>query len=204
MLKGLSDSLVSLPDSYLGPIFQLKTGSHLRVNFENQLLEKSIVHWHGLHVPDNADGHPRFAVGTGETYIYDFQVMDRAGTYWYHAHPHGRTGPQVYQGLTGLFLIHDDEEAALPLPTGNQDIPIVIQDRVFDNDNQLVYEANMIGMMGDQILVNGIPNYQIEVNRRAYRLRLLNGSNSRIYKLTWQDNTQLQIIGTEGGCWKNP
>jgi len=204
ILKGPSDSLVSLPDSYLGPIFQLQTGTHLRVHFENNLPEKSIVHWHGLHVPDDADGHPRLAVESGGTYVYDFRVMDRAGTYWYHPHPHGRTGPQVYQGLAGLFLIHDDKEASLSLPTGNKDIPIVIQDRFFDDENQLIYNAGMMGMLGDRILVNGLPNFQIEVDQTAYRLRLMNGSNSRIYKLAWDDNTPLQVIGTEGGLLERP
>ena len=204
VLKGPSDSLVSLPDSYLGPIFQLKTGTHLRVHFENNLPEKSIVHWHGLHLPDDADGHPRLAAESGETYVYDFRVMDRAGTYWYHPHPHGRTGPQVYQGLAGLFLIHDDEEASLTLPTQGKDLPMVIQDRVFNDENQLVYQPYALGMLGDQILVNGAPNYRFEVERGAYRLRLMNGSNARIYKLAWNDNTPLQVIGTEGGLLERP
>jgi FtsP/CotA-like multicopper oxidase with cupredoxin domain len=199
VIKGPSDSLMSLPGSYLGPIFNVKTGMHLRVNFVNELPEKSIIHWHGLHVPDSADGHPRLAVENGETYQYDFRVLDRAGTYWYHPHPHGRTGPQVYQGLAGLFLIHDDQEAALALPSQNKDLPIVIQDRVFDDDNQLVFEPFLIGMFGDKILVNGLSDPKIEVDRGAYRLRLMNGSNARIYKLAWQDGTPLQVIGTEGG-----
>ena len=98
VIKGPSDSLINLPDSYLGPIFNLQKGTHLRVHFDNELPEASIVHWHGLHVPQEADGHPRFVVKTGETYDYDFKIMDRAGAYWYHPHPHGRTGPQVYAG----------------------------------------------------------------------------------------------------------
>jgi FtsP/CotA-like multicopper oxidase with cupredoxin domain len=204
VLKGPPDTLISIPNSYLGPIFNLKTGMSLRVQFENQLPEKSIVHWHGLHVPDSADGHPRLAIDSGETYVYNFKVMDRAGTYWYHPHPHGRTGPQVYQGLAGLFIIHDDQETALPLPSGDKDLPIVIQDRYFNQDNQLVYDPSVMGMFGDQILVNGMPDYQIEVDRCAYRLRLLNGSNARIYKLAWHDGSSLQVIGTEGGLLENP
>jgi FtsP/CotA-like multicopper oxidase with cupredoxin domain len=204
VINGPADTLISLPNSYLGPIFNVKTGTHLRVHFENQLPEKSIVHWHGLHVPDSADGHPRLAVESGETYTYDFRVMDRAGTYWYHPHPHGRTGPQVYYGLAGLFLIHDDEEASLNLPSQDQDIPIVIQDRYFDDDKQLVYDPSVMGMFGNQILVNGLPEYQVEVDRTAYRLRLMNGSNARIYKLAWSDGSSLQVIGTEGGLLEKP
>ena len=209
VLKGPPKSLISLPDSYLGPIFQVETGTNLRVHFVNELPERSIVHWHGLHVPDDADGHPRLAVEGGETYVYNFRVMDRAGTYWYHPHPHGRTGPQVYRGLAGLFLIHDDQEAALSLPANDKDLPIVIQDRLFNGDNQLVYSpsgmmSQMVGMLGDQILVNGLPEYKIEVDRSAYRLRLMNGSNARIYKLAWDDGKSLKVIGTEGGLLERP
>ena len=204
VLKGPPDSIVSLPDSYLGPVFQVNKGVHLRVHFENELPEETIVHWHGLHVPEEADGHPRLAIGSGESYQYDFRVMDRAGTYWYHPHPHGRTGPQVYQGLAGLFLIQDDEEAALSLPENDRDLPIVIQDRYFDDENQMIYDPTVMGMFGDRILVNGLPDYKVAVDRGSHRLRLMNGSNARIYKLAWEDGTPLQVIGTEGGLLEEP
>jgi blue copper oxidase len=209
VLKGPSDTLVTLPDSYLGPTISVKPGTQLRVYYTNELPEQSIVHWHGLHVPDHADGHPRLAVGSGETYVYNYRVMDRAGTYWYHPHPHGRTGPQVYLGLAGLFLIHDDEEDSLDLPAGDKDLPIVIQDRVFDRTNQLVYNrsdmmSQMLGMLGDEILVNGLPDANITVDRSAYRLRFMNGSNARIYKLAWDDGTPLKVIGTDGGLLERP
>jgi len=90
VLKGAPEVLQDLPNTYLGPAFHLKKGQTVRVRFTNELPEVSIVHWHGLHVPELADGHPRFAIDTGETYVYDFQVSNRAGTYWYHPHPHAR------------------------------------------------------------------------------------------------------------------
>ena len=204
VIKGPSDSLHSIPDSYLGPIFNLRKGTNLRVHLINEIPQETIVHWHGLHVPDHADGHPRFVKQKGETYEYNFTVMDRAGSYWYHPHPHGITGPQVYQGLAGLFLVHDDEEDAISLPSGDQDLPIVIQDRVFDENNQFVYDPTTFGMFGDRILVNGQPDYKPEVERGAYRLRLLNGSNARIYKLAWEDGTPLKVIGTDGGLLEAP
>ena len=209
VLQGPADAVRALPNSYLGPIFNLQRGQTVRVHFSNRLSEKSIVHWHGLHVPVEADGHPRLAIELGETYVYDFTVVDRAGTYWFHPHPHGRTGPQVYQGLAGLFLVHDDEEDSLGLPSGEYDLPIVIQDRIFDGDNQLVYGGQgmmdqMLGFLGDRILVNGQPDFTLPVAGRAYRLRLLNGSNSRIYKLAWADGTPLTVIATDGGLLEQP
>jgi FtsP/CotA-like multicopper oxidase with cupredoxin domain len=209
LLKGDANALQTIPDSYLGPILRLKKGQKVRINFTNQLDEESIIHWHGLHVPPEMDGHPQYVIGKGKTYVYEFEVRNRAGTYWYHPHPHGRTGPQVYQGMAGFFLVSDNEEAAVNLPEGEYDIPLVLQDRRFDGDGQLVYLGGgmmdqMMGFMGDQLLVNGRPNYTLPVANRAYRLRLLNGSNSRIYKLGWEDGTPFTVIGTDGGLLEKP
>lgn len=250
VLKGDPASVQALPDSYLGPILRLRRGQKVRIDFINRLDQPSTVHWHGLHVPDTMDGHPRFAIGRGERYRYEFEVRNRAGTYWYHPHPHGHTGEQVYFGLAGLLLVSDEEEQALPLPRGQYDLPIVIQDRSFDDGNQLRYlsgtgptargdasgapsapgntmggggmmggmmsrgammsggmggmMARMMGFLGDTILVNGRPDASIEVATHPYRLRILNGSNSRIYKLAWQDGRPLTVIGTDGGLLERP
>lgn len=208
-LSGDPASLQPIPDSYLGPTFRVKKGQRIRINFSNELSEASIVHWHGFHIPDDMDGHPRFAVDGGEVYNYEFDILNRAAMYWYHPHPHGRTGPQVYGGMAGLFIVSDDEEAALGLPSGDYDIPLVLQDRVVDNNNQLVYLPNgmmdqMMGFLGNRLLVNGKPDVELSVERRAYRLRFLNGSNSRIYKLGWADGTPLTVIATDGGLLEKP
>ncbi|MCF8052026.1 MAG: multicopper oxidase domain-containing protein [Desulfobacterales bacterium] len=207
--KGNSRRVSVLPDSYLGPIIRSNKGEKIRIRLVNELPEETIVHWHGLHVPSAMDGHPRDVVGPGQHYTYEFTVANRAGTYWYHPHPHGITGPQVYGGLAGLFLVSDDEERAAGLPDGSFDIPLVIQDRTFDRDNQLVYLSGhpmerMIGFLGDRIFVNGKPDYTLPVSTGAYRLRLLNGSNSRIYKLAWKDGRPLTVIATDGGLLETP
>ncbi len=208
VLGGPKEALQTLPKTYLGPVFRLKRGQRVRVRFSHDLPETSIVHWHGLHVPEKDDGHPRLVIPKGTTYTYDFTVRDRAGTYWYHPHPHGRTGPEVYRGMAGLFIVSDEEEQALGLPSGEYDIPLVLQDRRFDENNQLVYLENrmeqMTGFLGDTMLVNGQPNFVLPVATRPYRLRLLNGSNARIYKLAWEDGTPLTVIGTDGGLLEKP
>ena len=202
--RGDLKRVVEIPESYLGPIIKVHQGEKIRIRFKNNIPEKSIIHWHGLHVPAIMDGHPRYAVSQGQSFLYEFKVTNRAGTYWYHPHPHGRTGPQVYGGLAGLFLVSDEEELAAGLPENLYDIPLVIQDRTFDVNNQLVYlsrnrMARMTGFLGDRILVNGKPDFMLPVSTTSYRLRLLNGSNSRIYNLAWQDGRPLTIIATDGG-----
>ncbi len=204
VLSGPSDVVQPLPDTYLGPILRFRRGQRVRIRFTNHIPEETIVHWHGLHVPPEADGHPRYVIGEGETYIYEFQVMDRAGTYWYHPHPHGRTGPQVNMGLAGLIYVSDDEEAARGLPAGEYDLPLVLQDRSFDSNNQVIYTTPLAGYLGDTILVNGRPNATFAVKATTYRLRVLNGSSSRIYKLAWGDGTPLTVIGTDGGLLETP
>lgn len=209
VLQGPEETLTTIPGSYLGPIISVRSGQTIRVNFTNGLSEASIVHWHGLHVPVEADGHPRLAIEPGETYVYTFQVKNRAGMYWYHPHPHGRTGPQVFAGLAGLFIVRDEEEDALGLPSGEYELPLVLQDRRFNGANQLIYGGNgmmdqMIGFLGDQMMVNGKPDFSIQAQTRPYRLRLLNGSNSRIYKLAWEDGTSLTVLGTDGGLLEAP
>lgn len=232
VLGGDASALQMPENSYLGPIMRIRQGQKVRIRFQNELPEESIVHWHGLIVGDAMDGHPRYAVASGAEYLYEFEVKNRAGAYWFHPHPHGRTGPQVYRGLAGLLLVTDAEEAALNLPGGAYDIPLVLQDRLFDEENQFRYlldegsaaggmggmsgmaghnmgnidamMAQMMGQRGDRILVNGQIDATLVVEARPYRLRVVNGSNSRIYKLAWSDLAPLTAVAIGGGLLAAP
>jgi FtsP/CotA-like multicopper oxidase with cupredoxin domain len=204
VVGGRSDALVS-GAGYLGPTFRVRRGERVRVRFENALDEPSIVHWHGLAVSQENDGHPRFAVAAGERYQYDFVIENRPGLYWYHPHPDGRTGPQVYAGLAGLFLVTDPDDGARGLPTGDHDLALVIQDRALSSDGALLYAPNpMVGFLGDRIFVNGRAEPSFAVDAGTYRLRILNGSNSRIYKLAFSDGRPLTVIGSDGGLLAAP
>ncbi len=202
VLAGRSDALQA-SGSYLGPTIELRRGERVRIHFDNRLSESSIIHWHGLIVPESADGHPRFAVNPGERYTYEFTVRNPPGTYLYHPHPHGRTGFQVYHGLAGMIIIRDAEEDAIGLPRGPYELPLVLQDREIDGDNQLIFRDTMMtrmaGVLGDTAFVNGRPDVRFDVSRRHYRLRVLNASNARIYKLAWSDGRPMTVIGTDNG-----
>lgn len=210
LVAGDSALLQDLGNTYLGPVIRVAKGQKLRIRFKNQLPEKSIVHWHGMHVPEKYDGHPKDVVESGETYLYEYEIKNRAGTYWFHPHPHGRTGPQVYNGLAGMLIVTDKEEENLNLPVGEFDIPVVIQDRSLDNDNQLIYldrgkMDQMMGFLGDRIFVNGLPDQTLSLKAGcAYRLRILNASNSRFYKLAWNDGTPVTVIGVDGSLLGEP
>ncbi|MFN0135752.1 MAG: multicopper oxidase family protein [Phycisphaerae bacterium] len=201
--RGPRATLSTIPGSYLGPIFRVDQGARLRIMLKNDLPEMHTTHWHGLDVPELADGHPRFAVMPGEEYLYEFRVINRAGTYWFHPHPDMRTGFQVAQGMAGLFIVRDPHEQALALPRGEYDVPLILQDRIFDADNQIMYDDPMMqmpaGYVGDTVLVNGFPNYTLSAATRVYRFRLVNGANARVYKLQWSDGTPMVVIGNDGG-----
>jgi len=208
VIKGPANVLDNNEGTYLAPTLRFKKGQKVRIILNNNLPAQSILHWHGLHVPANMDGNPMYAIDHGQTYIYEFEILNRAGTYFYHAHTHGATARQVYSGLAGLLIVSDEQEQALNLPSGAFDVPLAIQDRSFDDQNQLSYSAHMMqrmqGFLGEQILVNGRPDFVLPVATRAYRLRLLNASNSRIYKLAWDDGTPLTVIGVDGGLLEKP
>ena len=209
LIKGPADSLKTMPGSYLGPVIQLRRGQNVRVHFVNKLNEDSVIHWHGLDVPESADGHPRLAISKDQESVVEFKVINRAGTYWYHAHPDKRTGAQVYLGLAGLLLVRDDEENALALPSGEAELLCVLQDRQFDTRNQFVYQGGgMMGMMngflGDHMLVNGQVQPAKVVDAAWHRVRLLNGSNARIYKLAWTRDIKMTVIGGDGGLLERP
>lgn len=206
ILKAEKAAVENLPGSWLGPVFRVKQGQKIRVRFKNQLPRESVIHWHGLHIPPEMDGHPMYAIDNGQQYIYEFEVNNRPGTYWFHPHPDKITGPQVYQGLAGMFIVEENENN---LPSGKYDLPLIIQDRIFDGNNQLVYMQNspmnqMQGFLGDRIVVNGNSENNLQVSKSTYRFRILNGSNSRIYKLAWSDSSDVIVIGTDGGLLSEP
>ena len=195
------------PNSLLGPSFRINKGDAVNILLRNNLSEHTNIHWHGLKVPALMDGHPDQLANAGGTFSYQFTVNQRAGLSWYHPHPHQATGKQVFQGLAGLFIINDAEETALNLPSGQYELPLVIQDKRI-TANGITYnpsmEEVMAGFMGESVLVNGVFAPYTEVATRYYRLRVLNGSNARIYNLALSNNADMIIIGNDGGLLKNP
>jgi FtsP/CotA-like multicopper oxidase with cupredoxin domain len=195
--------------SYLGPTLRLHRGDEVEVSVANHMLEATAVHWHGLLIPAAADGGPHQMVKPDATWRPRLKVDQPAATLWYHAHPHGETARQVYSGLAGIILVTDEAERALGLPSdyGVNDIPLILQDKLFD-DGRLVYPRHpmvtMHGMRGDTILVNGTINPVARVPAGLVRLRLLNGSNARVYDLSFSDDRIFHWIGTDAGLLERP
>jgi len=182
-----------------GPTFRANSGDVASVLLTNGLSEETTVHWHGMIVPTSADGHPRDAVAPGASYSYQFPIQQRACLNWYHPHPHMITGEQVALGLAGAFIVNDAEEAALGLPSGAYEVPLIIRDAKFDSSGNLIYTAKSSGFLGNIPLVNGTRDPKLDVDTAIYRFRVLCGSNARLFKLALSNGAQFTLIGNDGG-----
>src|SRR5699024_6756763 len=141
--------------------------------------------------PGEADGGPHATLEPGEETQSASEVTQEASTLWFHPHPDAKTAEQVYNGLAGMVYIEGANSKSLNLRNkyGENDIPLIFQDRTFDDEKQLNYDAamNEDGTIGETSLVNGTLNPKLTVNQEKVRFRLLNGSNARNY--TFKLNT---------------
>ena len=186
-----------------------------------------VTHFHGGEVPSAYDGNPNawFTPGAGHvgpaylTSRFTYPNEQEASTFWYHDHTMGITRLNVYAGLAGFYLLRDPSNEPANLPTGPYERVIVIQDRTFDTNGQLLYPGSgddpythpfWVSMfMGDTAVVNGKVWPYLNVEPRRYRLRLLNGSNTRVYTLQLQATSGqagpvFWQIGTDGGLLNTP
>ncbi len=207
LLRGRASKTLAYGNGLLGPTIKVTKGETVNLSLQNNLLEETNIHWHGLIVPENMEGHPKDVVAPGSSFQYVLPIQQRAGTYWYHPHVHGTTAQQVFMGLAGMFIVSDEEEASLNLPSGEFEIPLIIQDKHFEGNN-LEYspdeEEIMTGYLGEQILVNGFHAPFLNVASGWYRFRVLNGSTARVYNLSLSKGIQFHIIGSDGGLLKSP
>ncbi len=203
---------IGLNGDHLGPTLRAARGERVRVDVTNALDETTTLHWHGMHLPPAMDGGPHQVVEPGETWSPTWTIDQPAATLWYHPHLHGRTASQVYRGLAGMFLLDDpaaaDGPAAdLPHEYGVDDVPVILQDKSFHADGRLDDAASFlspVGTLGDTVLVNGTPGPYLDVTTERVRLRLLNGSDSRVYDVGLADGGTVQLVGTDGGLLPAP
>lgn len=202
-------------ESIINPVIYGRVGDVVDLQMQNMLSDESILHWHGLHVPWQMDGHPSYQVAPGESYAYRFPLVNRGGTYWYHPHTHMATGQQVYMGMNGFFIIEDDDDlrlrAELDLEFGVTDIPLLLQEKRLDATYQIDYTLDEMqayeGYFGDVNLVNLTVNPTLDVGTRFYRFRILNGCNARTYRLALMAGREIlpmTLVGTDGGLLESP
>jgi len=196
-----------------GPVIRATKGRQVEITHVNQLPTSHVshlptIHLHGALVAPEHDGHPNDGISTGDSRTYVYPNDQRACPLWYHDHTHEATGERVYRGLAGLYFLDDPKDAGLRLPKGKYEVPLVIQDRSFLPTGELFYNVSdatlETGFHGDVILTNGVIQPYLDVSTRKYRFRILNGSNSRVYKLAISNGQPLIQIGTDGGLLHRP
>ncbi|GEP20084.1 multicopper oxidase family protein [Pediococcus argentinicus] len=187
----------------LGETVVLETGKTYHVTLKNELSEVTTFHWHGLNIVGPFDdGGPHAPVYPHGERKITFTVDQPSATIWLHPHPCPETARQVWNGLATPVVITDKYEQSLHLPSeyGVDDIPVVLQDRSY-YDNQLDYKKSydVDGTLGEFPLINGTLKPVFEVTKPVMRLRLLNGSNRREWRLHFSDNHPFTQIGSDGG-----
>ncbi len=194
--------------NYLGPTIKATSGRAVKIHLVNNLTESTALHVHGAHVATASDGAPMDLVLPGASRDYIYPNNQSARIQWYHDHAMDNTATHVYKGMAGMYLISDPQEAALNLPSGANDVPLVLQDRQFNNDGTLAYSLDSSsirdGFMGDTQLVNGAPQPYFKVGTRKMRFRVLNGSNARYYTLKLSNAQPITQVGNEGGLFSAP
>lgn len=193
------------------PVLRIARGQTLDIALDNALAEATTAHWHGLHVDEANDGSGLHPVAPGQQRRYRLRVDNRAGLYWYHAHPHQRTGAQLQYGMAGLLLVEDAEELALRERLGlrwcERDLPLLIADKQVDANNAVVYRDGADDWIGNRMLVNWTPEPTHEVVAGLYRLRLANVCNARVLRPAFLHGDRpltFHLIGTDGGLLAEP
>jgi spore coat protein A len=243
ILPGLKTEVWGYEGIFPGPTIEARTGRRVVVRQRNELPVPVSVHLHGGVTPPESDGYPTdlilppggargdhashgghaSPVGKNRGFKdYVYPNDQRAATLWYHDHRMDFTGPQVYKGLAGLYLLRDEVEETLPLPGGEKDVPLMICDRSFGEDGSFLYpsldpslssepgvtDAYMQGVLGDVILVNGAPWPFMDVSNTRCRFRILNASNARRYELALDPEpgggSPFVQVGSDGGLLGAP
>jgi FtsP/CotA-like multicopper oxidase with cupredoxin domain len=190
---------VAAPSSYTSDPWQRSTSTHL----------------HGSASLPQYDGYASDITYPGQVKTYFYPNCQDARTLWYHDHGVHHTSQNAYNGLAGMYILHDQAEAGLGIPTGapgsasaSYDVPVIVKDAMFATDGSLIYDDNSeSGIYGDVVLVNGVPWPVMDVEPRKYRFRILNASVSRSYKWQLHDGrapVPVTVIGTDAGLMPRP
>jgi spore coat protein A, manganese oxidase len=214
ILPGVNTTLWGYNGLVPGPTIKVQQGRKTVVRQINGLPSRhptlrytphTSTHLHGSASSPEYDGYANDVSYPGQWKDYHYPNFQNARTIWYHDHGAHHTAQNVYMGLAAQYHIHDAMEAALPIPKGSYDVPLTISDAMFAENGQLMWDdKGTSGLWGDVILVNGRPWPVMQVQRRKYRFRILNGSIGRGYRLALSTGDPLVVIGTDAGLMEFP
>jgi spore coat protein A, manganese oxidase len=221
----------TIGDGFPGTTIETQSGHGLIVDWANQLpahhflpidhtLEgagpsvpevRAVIHLHGGRTPPNSDGYPEHWTVPGQTQTCHYPCNQPSALLFCHDHSMGINRLNIYAGLQAFFIVRDPREDQLGLPSGPYEIPLMFADRSFTRDGDLFYPVSpnpqrpwMPEVFGNVILVNGalLPFHAVEPRR--YRLRLMNGSNGRFYRISLAGTPEIQVIANDQGLLPAP
>ena len=203
---GVVTPLLAYNDAVPGALIEVTEGDRVKVTFRNRIPgQESTIHWHGLDVPTDQDGGPMHPVASGADRVYEFTIPPgSAGSYWYHPHPHGLTGQQVYRGLAAPFIVRSKSD---PLPPELGDTVLFISTISLNADGSIAENTladAMNGREGDHVLVNGAKQPVISAAPgSSRRFRLYNATSARFLRLSFESH-DMTLVGTDGGLIATP
>ncbi len=223
-----------------GPTIEVERGQHVRVHWKSELPTthilaapkgmdmggggeplpdvRNVVHLHGALVTQTSktdklhdnDGWPDAWLVPGEEQIAEYGNDQSARLLWYHDHAMGETGRNVATGLAGMYIIRDEFERGLNLPSGKYEIPLLITAKGVDGNSALYYTPTLANeFYGNAMSVNGKLWPYLNVEPRKYRFRIVNASNARSYSMQLVDLENqspappFYQIGTDSGFLEN-
>jgi FtsP/CotA-like multicopper oxidase with cupredoxin domain len=182
-----------------GPTLRIKQGGELKVRLVNDLKQSTVIHWHGLRLPNSMDGVPFLTqkpIEPGQSFEYHFTPPD-AGTFWYHTH--FGSSEQLARGLYGVLVVEEREA-----PHVDRDLVLVVDDwRLMDNGTIQpsfgnFHDAMMAGRLGQYITLNSEDTLAIPVRaNERLRLRIVNTANSRIFQFRIAKHVA-RVMGVDG------
>ncbi len=208
-LAGQETNLLNYNGRVPGPLLEARPGDTVRIRFSNNLSQPTNLHYHGLHIPPTGTADNVFLkVPPGETWTYEFSIPKNhpAGTFWYHPHLHGLVAEQVFGGLAGLFVVRGELDEIPEIRSAKEEF-LVLQDFELGSDRRIIspnHMERMTGREGSLIAVTGRVNPSLSVPAGGLlRLRLLNASPSRFYRLSLEEHP-FYLIATDGGAVAEP
>ncbi|MGC9505156.1 multicopper oxidase family protein [Baaleninema sp.] len=206
-LDGRSIPIYTYNGEFPPPRIEAKPGDRVRLRFTNRLDEPTNLHYHGLHVPPTGNADNVFLkVSPGETFLYEFDIPQDhpAGTFYYHPHYHGFVARQVFAGLGGFFIVRGEFDEIPEIRNATETFALL---KDFDTDptgNAWGHMERMRGREGQYVTVNGQLNPTLTFPEGGLlRLRLLNASNARFYRLALEDRP-FYLVATDGGAISEP
>jgi len=229
-----------------GPTYHARYGEPVLVRMINNLpvanqknvtfaTPRTTTHLHNSHSASESDGYPMDHIGPGEFWDHHYPCFpsgmddrEKLTTLWYHDHMMGATAPNVYAGLSGFFLMFDENDTgfedtssdeykrvadqygydpakAWRLPSGRYDVPLILHDVVFMSDGTPFFNPfNTDGLLGDKFTVNRTIQPFFKVEPRKYRFRILNGGPSRFYQLYLSTGQPFVVIAGDGNLQPTP